>query len=160
MFRKPLAASLLILTLLMQTTPVTPQAWVLASQGLQPVSLPTDAAQILSPVQNDLDGDSQPETLSLAGGRAAILSGEQTAWQSPAAWQVTQAALSDLNGDSAPEAVLLVWRPFQPWPVDRWLPHGGHISDFHNAEGRSCHIILIGWQYGRYKELWAGSALA
>ena len=71
-----------------------------------------------------------------------------------------QAQISDLNRDGGPEATLLVWRPFQPWPVDQWLPHGGRIESFHDDQGNSCHIILIGWRGSAYGELWAGSALA
>jgi hypothetical protein len=81
-------------------------------------------------------------------------------WQSPQTWQVRQALIADLNQDEHPEAVLLVWRPFQPWPVDAWLPHGGRIDSFHDSSGRSCHIILIGWYKESFRERWAGSALA
>jgi hypothetical protein len=55
---------------------------------------------------------------------------------------------------------LLVWRAFQPWPVDRWLPHGGRIAGFHDGQNDSCHLILIGRRPDGYGELWAGSALA
>jgi hypothetical protein len=72
---------------------------------------------------------------------------------------VRQAAFSDLNQDGSVEAVLLVWRPFKPWPVDQWLPSGGRIADFHNTQGGSCHIILIGWHRDDFTERWAGSAL-
>jgi hypothetical protein len=44
--------------------------------------------------------------------------------------------------------------------VDRWLPHGGRISDFQDKFGNSCHIILVGWLGNRWGEVWAGSALA
>ena len=60
----------------------------------------------------------------------------------------------------SPEATLLVWRPFKPWPVDTWLPHGGRISSFHDANGLSCHMILIGWKQDAFREVWAGSAMA
>jgi hypothetical protein len=73
---------------------------------------------------------------------------------------VVQAQISDLNRDGRPEATLLVWRPFKPWPVDAWLPHGGRIQNFHDSRGASCHIILIGWKQGAFRELWAGSAMA
>jgi hypothetical protein len=58
------------------------------------------------------------------------------------------------------EAALLVWRDFRPWPVDQFMPNGGRIAGFHDAKGKSCHLILIGWKKNSYGELWAGSALA
>ena len=67
---------------------------------------------------------------------------------------------SDLNQDGRPEVVLLVWRLFKAWPVDQWLPSGGRINSFHDADNLSCHIILIGWHTGQFRERWAGSALA
>ncbi|MDI6768993.1 MAG: VCBS repeat-containing protein [Anaerolineales bacterium] len=158
----PLLFSLLALLLL---SPLTPRAWELTppvglQQGLQPIPLPASYELLDSPPQADLNGDGHPEMLRLADGRLAILSGTQAGWQSPASWRVAQAAFSDLNRDGLPEVALLVWRPFRPWPVDAWLPHGGRISEFHDAEGQSCHLILIGWKRGVYRELWAGSALA
>jgi hypothetical protein len=108
----------------------------------------------------DLDGDGRSESLALREGQTTIRTGDRIRWQSPAAWQIAQAQIANLNRDGAPEAVLLVWRPFQPWPVDAWLPHGGRIEGFHDARGFSCHIILIGWKQAAFRELWAGSALA
>jgi hypothetical protein len=108
----------------------------------------------------DLDGDSLPESLSLVNGSLSILSAGSVAWKSPQDWEVVQAEFTDLNLDGAYEATLLVWRPFRPWPVDRWLPHGGRIASFQNANGFSCQIILIGEHVGHYQEMWAGSPLA
>ena len=101
-----------------------------------------------------------PETLTLTAGRVVIATESKARWQSPPAWQVEQAQITDLNRDGIPEATLLVWRPFKPWPVDTWLPNGGRIESFHDREGRSCHMILIGWKQGSFRELWAGSAMA
>jgi hypothetical protein len=81
-------------------------------------------------------------------------------WQSPAGWQVREAFFSDLNLDGEDELALLVWRTFQPWPVDRFMPHGGRNASFHDADGMSCQLILIGLVNGEFRELWAGSALA
>ena len=115
---------------------------------------------ISSPPLVDLDNDNRAEILQLTGDRLSIISEQETAWQSPEAWRVTQAGFTDLNRDDLYEVTLLVWRAFAPWPVDRWLPYGGRIKDFHDPDGLSCHLILIGWDGGRYRELWAGSALA
>jgi hypothetical protein len=153
----PFLLSLAALTLV---SPRVPRAWELTPQGLQSVSLPASFELLEPPAQADLNGDGLPETLRLADDRLAILSGAQDIWQSPASWHVAQAAFSDLNRDGTPEVTLLVWRPFRPWPVDAWLPHGGRISEFHDSDGQSCHLILIGWKRGIYRELWAGSALA
>lgn len=85
---------------------------------------------------------------------------EGVSWSSPARWDVKQAFFSDLNRDGNPEAVLLVWRPFQPWPVDRFMPHGGRIDTFADSQGNGCQVILIGWKDGKFREVWAGSAMA
>jgi len=151
---------LLSLTALTQVSPRVPRAWELTAQGLQSVPPLSSYEPLEPPPQADLNGDGLPETLRLADSHLAILSGTQAVWQSPEAWRVAQAAFTDLNRDATPEVTLLVWRPFRPWPVDAWLPHGGRIADFHDAEGQSCHLILIGWTREAYHELWAGSALA
>lgn len=114
--------------------------------------LPLDAA--------DLNGDGRVERLRLEAGRASIENREGTLWVSPAEWRVVQAELADLNHDRQMEAALLVWRAFQPWPIDSHLPNAGRIADFQNAAGLSCHLILIGWYRGEFRERWAGSALA
>jgi hypothetical protein len=86
--------------------------------------------------------------------------GNGAAWQSPESWRIDEVIVSDLNRDGVVEFGLLVWRPFRPWPIDRYLPSGGRIAEFHNLQGESCHFILIGWDGQKYRELWAGSALA
>jgi len=151
---------LLALAALLQTTPVPPRTWTLESAALEPAVLPAGTIPLNPPAQADLDGDSAPESLALAGGRLAVLSAGQTVWESPPGWTVIQAAFTSLDGDALPEVTLLLWRAFQPWPVDAFLPYGGRIADFHDGQGNSCHIILIGWIRDRYGELWAGSALA
>lgn len=108
----------------------------------------------------DLDGDGKPECLVLAEDVLKITNcGGEVFWQSPASWLVKEAQITDLNRNGTPEATLVVWRPFQPWPIDRFLPSGGRIKDFHDQNGMSCHVILIGWARQGYNELWAGSAL-
>jgi hypothetical protein len=126
-----------------------------AHDSIQAVS--TRAVQLTSA---DFNGDGSLEELALANARAIIATGSQTLWESPAAWSVSQAIVSDLNDDGVPEATLVVWRPYASWPIDRWLPHGGRIDAFHDAAGQSCHLILVGWKNGRWREVWAGSALS
>jgi len=160
MLRKVVPLVILSLGALLQTSPVPLRALSLESAGLARVSIPADGIPVLPLTQADFNGDSRLETIRVTDGRAEILSGGQAAWQSPEAWTVLQAEITDLNQDDTPELTLLVWRPFRPWPVDQWLPHGGRIDSFQDANGQSCHIILIGWKRGAYRELWAGSAMA
>jgi hypothetical protein len=141
-------------------TPVPLQGWELHERALERVALPSGTDMVAAETSADLDGDGIPEMLELSGGNAAIQTRDQIRWQSPGSWQVRQAMMADLNRDGVPEAVLLVWRPFKPWPVDAWLPSGGRLNDFHDSRGLSCHIILIGWYRNSFRERWAGSALA
>ncbi len=113
-----------------------------------------------NPASGDLDQIGQPEQLRMNHHRAEIWSQDAMLWTSPADWHITQARITDLNHDHIPEVTLLIWRPFKPWPIDAYLPHPGRIQGFHNQYNRSCHLILIGWHRGAYRELWAGSALA
>lgn len=154
-----LARFLLAIAVLLLITPARSQVFEMTAEGFQSARLPREAVSLPPQVSADLDKDGRAESLVLAEGQLAIRSGEQNRWESPAAWMVQQALIADLNQDKVPEAVLLVSRPFQPWPVDVWLPHGGRIDDFHDANGLSSHIILIGWKNGSFRELWAGSAL-
>jgi hypothetical protein len=160
MLRKSFSTLVLIVGMLLQTSPAPLRALHLGPAGLITASIPAGMVPVPIVTQADLDGNSMPETLDLTAGRLSIISGGITVWQSPPAWQIAQAAISDLNRDGSPEVALLLWRPFLPWPVDKWLPNGGRIAEFHNADGRSCHIILIGWTRGGYNEVWAGSAMA
>lgn len=101
--------------------------------------------------------------LELHDGKAAVNSCTGSAinyWKSPDDWDVREAFLSDLNRDGIEEITLLVWRDFQPWPVDRFLPKGGRINTFHDSRGESCHIIMLRWQEGTFEEAWAGSAMS
>jgi hypothetical protein len=160
MLRKLIYLVVLILGMLLLTSPVPLRALELEPAGLSTLILPAGSMPIKPITRADFNRDGSPESLLLAGGRLTILSAGEPVWQSPAAWTVIQAGITDLNHDGIPEATLLVWRPFRPWPVDQWLPHGGRIAGFHDAEGNSCQIILIGWRDTVYGELWAGSALA
>jgi hypothetical protein len=141
-------------------SPAPLQAWQRDDLGLKHVAMPSVLHLNTATNSADFDEDGLEETLTSTGSSAAIWAGSQTRWKSPPAWRVEQAKLTDLNRDRIPEATLLVWRPFRLWPVDAWLPNGGRINDFHDSNGMSCHIILIGWKQGSFRELWAGSAMA
>ena len=160
MVRRIIAPFLFSLALLVQVSPSRLRAWDLDSGSLVPTALPVGSAPLSPVLQADFDGDGLPERLTLSGGQASLLSGGKIVWQSPSTWQVVQAGITDLDHDGAPEATLLVWRPFQPWPVDRWLPSGGRIDSYQDARGDSCQLILVGWVHGGYQEVWAGSAMA
>jgi hypothetical protein len=152
-----LFCALLALPLL---SPAPIRAWELAGNSLQPAGLPSQSIRMPDLLQTDFDGDGLKEMLVLSDGQARILTGTHLRWNSPPEWDVRQARLGDLNHDGLIEAVLLVWRPFKPWSVDRWLPSAGRINHFQNNKGESCHIILIGWRKNMFRERWAGSALA
>ena len=146
---------------LMLVSPAPVHAWRWEGAGFEQVALGSKLQLLIAPMKADFDRDGLAETLALdPSGHASILAGGRVRWQSPQAWQVRQALVADLNHDGQPEAVLLVWRPFRPWPVDAWLPSAGRINSFQDAEGLSCQIILIGWYQNAFRERWAGSALA
>jgi hypothetical protein len=151
---------LLSIAALTLVSPAPIHAWQLAGSELKAVPVPASFQSVAPVTSTDFDGDGQPETLILANGHVSIHSADQIRWQSPSTWRVQQTLIADLNHDGLPEAVLLVWRPFKPWPVDKWLPTGGRIRNFHDSAGMSCHIILIGWHQNSFRERWAGSALA
>lgn len=136
------------------------QAWSWGAGSLHRELLPFQPQAAFAPSQADLNGDGRPERLELSGGRAALWQGPDLVWQSPIDWQVDQAELADLNQDGFPELIMTVWRPFQPWPIDRVLPHGGRIAAHRDAGGQSCQVILVGWRGDEFREIWAGSALA
>lgn len=76
----------------------------------------------------------------------------------PPSWHLLAALHSDLTHDGAPECVLLVWRPWQDWPIMQWSDTPSPIAAHRDARGDSAHVILI--EPSEYRELWAGSALA
>lgn len=75
----------------------------------------------------------------------------------PSTWHVAAFALADVTGDDAPEWALVVWRPWRDWPIQRWSAAPSPIAAFHDADGASCHLILLDPRDGR--QVWAGSAL-
>jgi hypothetical protein len=111
-------------------------------------------------VASDLDADGRMETLEVSAGRALLTRDGSEIWSSPSGWEVVEGRITDLDHDGSPEISLLVWREFAPWPIDAYIPRPGRIDSFHDRNGRSCHLILIGWQPGGFGELWAGSALS
>lgn len=154
-----LAAALPILT------PIpTGQYWQFEADRLTLLNAaqkPAHAELVLPSTAGDLDGDGQPECLELESGSLRITNcASENYWSSPQEWRVSEALAADVNHDGLEEAVLVVWRVFQPWPVDRFMPFGGRILSHQNQEGQSCQVILIGWKDGRLREIWAGSALA
>lgn len=81
-------------------------------------------------------------------------------WQSPDDWTVAQAMPGDLNDNGLTDLALLVWRPFKPWPVDAFMPHGGRIAAHQDSRGQSCHVLLLEHRVdGRHVIAWGGSAL-
>jgi hypothetical protein len=121
---------------------------------------PQVAVPFVPDLESDLDSDGDPEQIVLLDRHVSIENRDRVIWTSPPEWKIRMVQITDLTRDGQPEVALLVWRPFAPWPVDAWLPQGGRIEDFHNAENQSCHIILFGWSGEKYREIWAGSALA
>jgi hypothetical protein len=158
--RKHAPVILITVLLIIQLTPVSVRAWSLDSGSILTAIFPGGDGFIYPTERADLNADGRFETLAANKDRLSILSADAAIWESPAGWQVVQAAFTDLNHDGVTEVSLLVWRAFQPWPVDEFLPFGGRIADFHDQEGRSCHLILVGWRRGGIDEVWAGSALA
>lgn len=111
---------------------------------------------------SSFDFGSDKDCLEYAGNSIRIVDCQDTSknkWQSPPSWRVTEAISADLNRDGKNELVMVVWRPHKVWPIDAFLPSGGRIADFHDETGLSCHLILVGWDGSKYRELWAGSSL-
>ena len=75
----------------------------------------------------------------------------------PAEWYIADLAWADATNDGSPELVLLVWRPWRDWPIQRWATAPSPITTFRDEEDMSCHVILVDAASGR--EIWAGSAL-
>jgi len=142
----------------------SPGHWQLRNGKIIPFDLQeTSGTQVVEKpkLAGDLDGDGDRECLSLSGESAQITDcSSATLWESPEGWRVSEAQIADVTHDGKNDVVLLVWRPFRPWPADRFMPYGGRIANHQNQEGQSCQLILIGWQKGEYREIWAGSALA
>ncbi len=141
-------------------------AWVYTQSKITPIQAPVNSVAVIPPLtQHDLDLDKDIECLNLDDQQARIQDApcsqdSSVLWQSPPGWKVEHAEIGDANWNNIPDVVLLVWRPFSPWPVDKFLVNPGRITNHHNAAGESCHIIIIEMQSsGQFDESWAGSAL-
>jgi len=108
----------------------------------------------------DMNKDGIPEQIVTGETCASIEQNNAVLWQSPAEWMIVQAVASDLNRDGNPEVAMLVHRPYQPLPIDGYLPYPAPPESFRNQTGLTGHIVLIGYERGRMREVWAGSALA
>lgn len=138
------------------------EGWSYDGRTFTQYTFPFSQAEPISP-RNDVHIDGIDFCLELHDGKAAVNSCTDSAmsyWKSPDEWDVREAFFSDLNRDETEEITLLVWRDFQPWPVDRFLPKGGRIDSFHDSQGDSCHVIMLRWQEGAFEEAWAGSAMS
>ena len=145
---------------LIEVTPTRIQAWFFVSDQYHPAPHLMNGTPIAISLADDLDGDGNVEQLDLGDKGVTLSSSGKPIWQSPKTWRVTQASVTDLNHDHVPELALVVWRPFQPWFVDRYLPHKGRLNAYQDEQGQSCHFILVGWRGNVYREIWASSALA
>jgi len=151
----------LVFTALLAVMVISPARMKLFAyrQGLES-GYPDSSLNPLTPaLAADLDGNGITESIVHTNHSARLEEDGRTLWQSPIDWQVSQAAFTDLNRDGKDELALLVWRPFEPWLIDRMLPRGGRIDTFQDAGGQSCQLILMGWKLGAYREVWAGSPL-
>lgn len=165
---RPALILLAALALAATLSPPRLRAWQYQGDELQPIPLPANPQPLLPQgeitlSQGDLNQDGQPDRIENLDNQLFIYTQSDTvapSWQSPPEWQVQQALVTDLDHDALPELALLVWRPFTPWPIDSYLPHGGRIADHQDRRGQSCHLVLIGWLGDDFGERWAGSALA
>jgi len=157
--RKSILLAILFCSLF-QLSPIRVKAYRIVDETWLPIQFDSDVKLVTPATQADLDGNGILEKVILKNGHASLKTNGITVWESPPDWQVKQALISDLNHDDQAELTLLIQRPYRPWPVDQWLPYGGRIADFQDSSGMSCHIILIGWKDGRYKEIWAGSSMS
>ena len=90
----------------------------------------------------DLDGDGQPEEITLEGGRLQVREPDgAVAWESPSSWLVVDAALGEPDWDGRPDLVAIFWKADEDGVL------------------RS-HPFLIRQNGGRYEEVWGGSAVS
>ena len=149
---------------LITISPLSLHLWSI-NGGIHETNIPMekDWHLVLKEAAESMDLGNDQDCLTYQDQRVSIFNcHDQTGqvwWQSGKDWKVTEAMSADLNRDHSNELVMVVWRPFKPWPIDIFLPHGGRITEFHDQQGMSCHLIMVGWDGEDYRELWAGSAL-
>ena len=142
----PGMAAIVIILLLPCSAPLTP--WqVYAFHDGSFALLPSSSSLPASSSPSLLVSPSLPPPVSLSPCLPPI----------PPTWHITASVLADVTDDGSPEWVLLVWRPWRDWPIQRWVSAPSPIAGFHDAAGDSCHLILLDPHGGR--EIWAGSAL-
>jgi hypothetical protein len=148
---------------IMTLSPMPLRLWSLSEESLIPESIPYSNIQTIypSPLSSFKFGSEQ-ECLQYSDFAVKIVdcqTKKTISWQTHATWKVTEVISADLNRDGKNELVMVVWRAHKVWPIDTFLPSGGRIADFHDSHGLSCHLILLGWDGSKYRELWAGSSL-
>ena len=67
----------------------------------------------------------------------------------PDTWQIAASTWADATNDGAPEWVLLVWRPWRDWPIQKWTNVPSPVAGFQDGEGDSCQLILLDPRDGR-----------
>jgi hypothetical protein len=150
---------------LLIVVPFTPQYWLIQKAGFLPTNINDHVKWnlILPPSLEKAKIVTDGDCLTFAEEKVSVHNciddSKLVLWQSDPTWKVTEVISADLNRDKKNELVMVVWRPHQPWPIDSFLPAGGRIADFHDRSGMSCHLILVGWDGDKYRELWAGSSL-
>ncbi len=160
-----LASSIFIVLVLSQASPEAFRLWHWESAQQEMVQVPVTLVNgLVSQIPADPPDNNGENCFELSDQKLTLYrcekNGDDDAWHSPENWKITEAMHADLNRDGTDEIALVAWRPFAPWPIDRFLPSGGRIAEFHNKDGLSAHLILMGWDGDEYRELWAGSALA
>ena len=75
----------------------------------------------------------------------------------PADWEVIASELVDVTGDGRPEWILIIFRPWRDWPIQKWSEIESPIRDFHDEDGLSCHLAVLDPEDG--SEIWVGSPL-
>jgi hypothetical protein len=154
--------SLLLLAMLSLSiiSPSRIRQWSYTGNEIKPIKISSLPALLPETAPIDLNHDNTTETLISQDNQAWLSQGQNVLWSSPSEWEIAQTSIADLNQDGELEIALLLWRPFKPWPIDRVIPYGGRIKEYQDSSGYSCHLILIGWKQGEFREVWAGSALA
>jgi poly-gamma-glutamate synthesis protein (capsule biosynthesis protein) len=92
--------------------------------------------------QVDLQGDGQPEQVTLQDGRLRIYENQGEVYESHSSWRVVDAAIGDPNQDGRYEVMMLIWKQDVP---------NGPVTT---------HPFILGYRGGAYKVIWGGSATA